>query len=159
MKIRFVAMLGWVVPISLAVGGLGAYPTWYWCGQENGGWEALEAETWAWGIVFIGIIMSGLLIHRAAREGAARAAAMFMPTEGYRIALCVILGVVAWLLTRVHFVPLVVWLFIFYLTMLFCEVAWLARALRRSVITDALEKLGRARRFRSIRRQREDDRC
>lgn len=131
MDIRFTRLLAYDLALVALVGGCGAYPTWYWSG-----WAGVLALPIAAAMLLAASLTGGFFIMAAATEGPARAAAAFMPAEGYRIGISIVLTGVAWL-AGVAVTPLVIWMMIFFLVTLYCEVIWLVRALRRAQLTDA----------------------
>lgn len=131
MDIRFARLLAYDAVLVGLVGGCGAYPTWYWSG-----WAGVLALPVAAGMLLAASLTGGFFILAAATEGPARAAAAFMPAEGYRIGISIVLTAVA-ALAGVAITPLLVWVMIFFLVTLYCEVVWLVKALRKAQLTDA----------------------
>ena len=126
MEIRLRVLVARVIASVVVIGGLGAYPTWTWSG--DGG---LVAEAVAGAAGLAGAVMGAALITRAAREGAARAAAAFLPAEGYRFGVGAGSAALLWLVTDIPPVPLLIWSLGFFLAILFCETSWLVGALQR----------------------------
>jgi hypothetical protein len=143
-RISIWALLGWVIMVALFVGGLGLYPTKYWSGNDG-----LHAMAWAMAVVMTAMLVSGLLIARAAKDGAAAAAMMFVMVSMIRIGVCMALTVVGWWLLALPLSPLLIWMFVLYIAMLFTEVGWLTRALHRGAILEALSRLGRRNRMQA----------
>ena len=115
-RISIWALLGWVLAVALVVGGLGWYPTVYWS-QIDG----LHAMAWAMAVVMTAMLVSGLLIARSAKDGAAAAAMMFVMVSMIRIGVCMALTVVGWWLLALPLSPLLIWMFVLYIAMLFTE--------------------------------------
>lgn len=126
MRIRMVSLVGWALALVLVVGGLGGFPTWTW--QGNAGlWSLCVAAA----VGFGGALFGGRIICRAAQAGPTSAATAFLPSELYRLGFGVVVGAVAGVVAPVSLVALVIWLLIFHLIMMYSEVVWLVKALRR----------------------------
>lgn len=141
LRISLVALLAWVLVSASVVGALGVYPTWYWSSQDG-----LRAQAWAFTVVLVAMVISGILIVRASRQGAAAAAMTFVVVSMARMGICMLLTVVGWFTMSLPLAPLLIWMFVLYIVMLFAEVGWLTRALHRGAILAALSKIGRRRR-------------
>jgi hypothetical protein len=127
MRIGFAGMLGWIVPVGLAIAAAGAYPTWV-----LGGAGALWAQL-AGGLIALGVLAVGaLVVIRAARRGAAAAAIAFIVAGLGMGVLLLLIGAGAWALLELHMVSLVLWIAIFFVAMHLAQSFWLYRALRGS---------------------------
>ena len=136
MRIHFVGLLRWIVPVGLAIGLAGVYPTW-----RLGGPAALTAKLWAGGIVLVAVMLSGLLVVFSGMAGPQQVVVAFMGSGLIRMLLSVGLGLLLVWKAALPPVPLFVWLAIFYLAFFAAEGAWVARALRRHTAEPSLGEI------------------
>ena len=125
-EIRFSALLGWVIPLSAAVGGFGAYPTWMVAGVIG-----LWAQAASGACVLVVMVFNGWVTVRVAALGPAKVAVAFSASSFVRLLLCPLL---VWIVSEVVGLPydvMFIWLVIFYLTSLAAECVWVVKALRR----------------------------
>ncbi len=138
MELSFPALLGWVLPVGLLVGGAGAGPTWWLAGRAG-----LVAELLAGTVVLPIMVASALIVLSVASSGAALTSAVFVSIGVMRLAAVVTTALILERFCRMA--TLVFWICIlaFYLAMLGAEVAWLARALKRDALQVALGRIHR----------------
>ncbi len=138
MELSFPALLGWVLPVGLLVGGVGAGPTWWLAGRAG-----LVAELLAGTVVLPIMVASALIVLSVASSGAALTSAVFVSIGVMRLAAVVTTALILERFCRMA--TLVFWICIlaFYLAMLGAEVAWLARALKRGALQVALGRIHR----------------
>jgi len=113
-----------VCPSSLAIAGLGVWPTWLVAGSE-GAWAGLIAV----GVVLGVMLLTGWVTVWAARRGAGTASSMFMGLSLARLVLC---PAILWTIHRASSLPsgsLWAWLIIMYVWCLAAEVGWMVRTL------------------------------
>jgi hypothetical protein len=125
-NVRFGVLIAWLAPAVLAVGALGAYPTWAKTGPAG-----LIAEAAAAAIVLAVMIGSGALIMAMSSLGAAKMAYIFVMSAVPRVLVCMVLAAVTWALLDVPSRPMLLWTAGFYLVALVSESIWLHRALTR----------------------------
>lgn len=121
----------WVCPSSLAIAGLGIWPTWLVAGSE-GAWAGLVAV----GVVLGVMLLTGWVTVRAARRGAGTASSMFMGLSLARLVLC---PAILWTIHRATNLPsasLWAWLIIMYVWCLAAEVGWMVRTLAQRAHAD-----------------------
>jgi hypothetical protein len=114
----------WVCPSSLAIAGLGVWPTWLVAGSA-GAWAGLIAA----GVVLGVMLLTGWVTVWAARRGAGTASSMFMGLSLARLVLC---PAILWTIHRTSSLPsgsLWAWLIIMYVWCLATEVGWMVRTL------------------------------
>ena len=126
MRIGLGGLLGWLVPVGVATGLVGAWPTWHLAGQTG-----LVSLGLAGGIVLAAVFFSALVVIGLAYTGPSRAAVGFVVSGLLRLAGCVGLGWMLLPVLPVCALTFYVWLAVFYLVGVVAEGAWLARALRR----------------------------
>jgi hypothetical protein len=125
MDISLPALAGWVLPSLLAVGLLGAWPTWRWYGQAG-----FQAAGLAGLVVIPLLVLSALLTVSSAGKGPGWAAFTFASAGVARMIVSFILaGVILWT-EPVPAIPMVGWTMGFYLAVLTAESIWLSRALQ-----------------------------
>ena len=139
LRISFPALLGWVLPLGLLVGGVGIYPT-----LRIAGTSGLHAELAAGLVVLSVMLANGAWTVWTARKGPREVAFAFMLSGVVRVFVCLLVGVVVWQLVPLPLRCYAVWLGIFYLTMLLGEGVWMARALKRDALLVALGKIERS---------------
>jgi hypothetical protein len=123
----FCAVLGWIVPISLLVGLVGAFPTWH-----RAGIPGLQAELAAGVTVMIVMVASCALTAKTSAQGPGMMAYVFVISGMARVLVSVALLAAIWAATGLPARTLMVWAAIFYLTMLVAESIWICRMLGRS---------------------------
>ena len=127
MRISFAALFAWLIPASLVVGALGAYPTW-----RVSGTPGLLAQLAAGAVVLVVMAASARFICHAASHGPRRAAQSFVAGFLVRVAACAALSAaVGHWLADLPQQTLLVWTGLFYLVMVLAEAIWLARAMQR----------------------------
>ena len=126
MRMSLTALLCRLVPVVLAAGLVGAWPTWW-----AGGWHALRGLLLAGGIVLAATVFSASLVKYFAIGGPRKAASAFAATRLGCMALSLALGVAAVWKYRPSAGALLTWLVIFYAAGLVAEGAWLTRAMDR----------------------------
>jgi hypothetical protein len=120
----------WVCPSSLAIAGLGVWPTWLVAGSAG-----VTAGLLAVGVVLGVMLLTGWITVWAARHGAGTASSMFMGLSLARLVLC---PAILWTIHRTWSLPsgsLWAWLIIMYVWCLATEVAWMVRALAQRART------------------------
>jgi hypothetical protein len=126
-QIRFSEMILWVLPITLAVGALGAYLTWL-CSGPSGLQAQMLALVLAWAIPAAGAV--GVV--RSGPHGAAKVALAYYTISIAKMMAFAGLAVAAWLLIDLPRKPMLLWLLVFALCTLLGESIWLIRSLRRN---------------------------
>ena len=138
MQLSFWAILGWVGVIGLLTGGIGAWPTWYWAGQDG-----LMGELLAGAIVLPIVLASALIVWRVASRGPGLAAAAFMAAGVVRLTAVLATTLILYRLAQPHTVAFLIWVGVFYLATVIGEGLWLARALKRDAFLAALGRIDR----------------
>ena len=136
MRISFVGAFGYLLPIILVLGVVGAAPT-----LARYGRSGLSAELIAGGLVLTAMILSAAVVTASAKSGPASAAMAFAACGIVRPAVCMGGFVAAVKLTDTSSQALLIWLLVFYFCALVGEGAWIVRALRRNTHLKALQKL------------------
>lgn len=140
MRIRLAGLLGWVILGTALAGAIGYVPT-----VRLVGAKGLLAMAWAWGIAFAVVMLSGMLVTRAAARGPGRAAFVFIMSALARVVVCLVLAAGVIFLLDIHAPSLLVWVLAFHLVMLAGESIWLAKALQRDAFLVALGEIRRGR--------------
>jgi hypothetical protein len=125
MRLSFAALLGWVLPAGLLVGGAGAWPTWHLAGLDG-----LLAELWAAAIVLMAIMASAAVVIGFAAGGPRRATFAFLAAGMLRLVFSAAAGVAVATAAGVSARALFAWLGAFYVAMFAGEAAWMSRALQ-----------------------------
>ena len=111
--------------MGMAVGLVGAYPTW-----RMGGFNALTGEGVAGAIVMAAVTIAGLLVDRMSSKRPLPPATEFYVSRVFRMLSCAILGLIAAYIAIGSVVAMLVWLALFYMVVLVAEAISLARAWR-----------------------------
>jgi hypothetical protein len=138
MQLSFWALLGWVLPLGVLVGGVGVTPTWWLVGREG-----LVAELLAGAVVLPIMIASALIVLGVASYGPALTTVVFVSIGVMRLTAVVATALILHRFSRVLVLPFWIWVVVFYLTVFGAEVAWLARALKRDALQVALGRIDR----------------
>jgi hypothetical protein len=129
MTIHLGAMLGWAMLPAVALGAVGAVPTWRFAGRAG-----LEAQTTAAGVVLAIMLVNAAAVRHCGKRGPRGVAFAFLILSVPRLALCPCLTAAAWKLLAPPPHILFAWTGLFYIAMLFSETAYVARAIRRKAL-------------------------
>ena len=142
--ISFLAGLGWLVVPGLGAGGAG----WLVRGAEP---ERLRLVLTAGTIVLAVMLASAALVRYRARAGPRKAAVAFLVLGILRTTGCIALTLGAMQFMPDWTMEFVVWVLVFYVTMLVGLSLWLARALKEDARRVALGEIDRAQKERGPR--------
>jgi hypothetical protein len=142
MVLNYFTLLLWLNIASLAVGLLGAYPTWLWWGRE--GLACMVAAAMIVGSV---MLFNAMMLIGSALSGPARLAFAFCLGSVLRVGAALGVGWVAHFALELPWTPLGVWVGMFYVAMLHAEAFWLAGEFKRDAHQVALGRLPRDRRW------------
>ena len=140
MRISFAALLGWIVPIGLAAGLAGAWPTW-----KLAGTDGLLAEAWAAAIVLAALLGSAAIVVGFAVGGPRKATFAFLIASLLRLAFSAAAGLAVAIELPVPATVFFSWLGLFYVVMFAGEATWMSRALRADARRLSLGEIRRPR--------------
>lgn len=138
MKLSFWALLGWVLPVGLLAGGVGAAVTWWAAGPQG-----LTAEFLAGAVVLPVMIVSALIVVAVAAYGPAVTTLTFVSVGVVRLTAVMAVGLIVYRYCRPGMLVFWVWVAVFYLAVIAAEVAWLTRALKRDARDVAVGRIDR----------------
>ncbi|MFB3892197.1 MAG: hypothetical protein ACE15C_09260 [Phycisphaerae bacterium] len=131
-RMRLAGAVARIVGAGAAAGLIGAYPTWKYAGPSG-----LWAEAAACGIV--ALVMSAAMFVVLAQwgRGTAKVAFAFIVSGVAKVIACVALAAGAWLAFDLPGRPLLVWVCVFYLTVMIVLATWMSGILRRAAVGKA----------------------
>jgi len=136
MHISLRAMLCFVLPTTIVLWALGAWPAWQWAGRDG-----LVAHTAAGGVVLGVMIASAAVVRRFAAMGPDKAAFAFVGTSFVRILFCMGITLGLWALFEMPTAVLCLSVSAFYFTLILAEGFWLSHALNRDAMLVAAGEL------------------
>ena len=139
MKLSFWALLGWILPAGVLVGGVGVAATWW-----LAGWAGVTAEMLAAAIVLPIMVTSAVIVVGVASYGPALTTLTFVSVGVVRLTAVMAAALILFRYGRPSTLAFWIWVIVFYLAMFGAEVAWLARALKRDARDAALGRVDRS---------------
>lgn len=138
MQLKVTGLIAWSGGLAAAIAVAGIAPT-LWLAGTHG----LFAYAMAAGIVVAVMAMSAVLIFRAGARGPGKAAMTFVLLGAARAIASLVLAWLAWCFGGFAAAPLLIWVALFYMTMLAGESIWLTKALRREAFGPAIGRASR----------------